>query len=124
MATSNKIPSDHLLQYSYVDVALDCFPNGGCTTTCEALWMGTPVVTLTGVGYVSRMSTAVLLGAGMPEWCASSVYEYIQIASNQADNLSSLRQNRSLWRNQLVDNPLGDSVSLMSSIEKILSMSC
>ncbi|PTT87665.1 transcriptional activator domain protein, partial [Pseudomonas sp. HMWF031] len=50
---------EHLQQYAQVDVALDCFPNGGCTTTCEALWMGVPVITLTGNHYVSRMSTAV-----------------------------------------------------------------
>ena len=45
-----------------MDVALDCFPNGGCTTTCEALWMGVPVITKIGRSYVSRMSTAVLYG--------------------------------------------------------------
>lgn len=118
-----KSPAEHLLQYSCVDVALDCFPNGGCTTTCEALWMGTPVVTLTGLGYVSRMSTAVLQGAGMSEWCASSVHEYIQIAANQADNLAFLRSNRSVWRHKLVNNPLGDSVSLMKEIEKTISLS-
>ena len=112
-----KSPEDHLRQYGLVDVALDCFPNGGCTTTCEALWMGTPVVTLTGNSYVSRMSTAVLHGADLNSWCASSIDEYIQIAANQADNLHWLRNNRSFWRNKVIDNPLGDSVSLMTSIE-------
>ena len=45
---------EHLQQYGQVDVALDCFPNEGCTTTCEALWMGVPVITLTGKHYVSQ----------------------------------------------------------------------
>ena len=54
---------DHLYQYSLFDIGLDPFPNGGCTTTCEALWMGVPVVTLSGSTYVSRMSTAVLNGS-------------------------------------------------------------
>ena len=62
----------HLIQYSEVDIALDCFPNGGCTTTCEALWMGVPVITKTGNSYVSRMSTAVLHGANLQGWCAGS----------------------------------------------------
>ena len=54
-------PWEHLQQYSKLDVALDPFPNGGCTTTCESLWMGVPVITLKGSHYVSRMSTAVLM---------------------------------------------------------------
>ena len=59
-----KGPSEHLYQYAHIDIALDPIPNGGCTTTCEALWMGVPTVTLAGANYVSRMSTAVLSGVG------------------------------------------------------------
>ena len=65
-------PEDHLQQYGLIDVALDPFPNGGCTTTCEALWMGVPVITLAGHHYVSRMSTAVLAGANLNEWITST----------------------------------------------------
>ena len=46
-------------------------PNGGCTTTCEALWMGAPVITKAGSSYVSRMSTAVLAGCGLHDWVAT-----------------------------------------------------
>ena len=111
-------PEEHLQQYSWVDVALDCFPNGGCTTTCEALWMGTPVITLTGSSYVSRMSTAVLHGAAMPEWCARSPQHYLQLAQQQAHRLSWLRQNRGHWRHQLQHNPLGDAADLMVHLEE------
>jgi len=110
-------PVEHLRQYGMVDVALDCFPNGGCTTTCEALWMGTPVVTLTGTSYVSRMSTAVLHGAGLAAWCADSPQHYLQLARSQADRLSWLRQNRAHWRHQLQINPLGDAADLMNQLE-------
>ena len=58
-----KGPVEHLHQYAHIDIALDPVPNGGCTTTCEALWMGVPTVTLLALTYVSRMSTAVL------KWC-------------------------------------------------------
>ena len=68
---------EHLEQYSYIDIALDCFPNGGCTTSCEALWMGVPVITLTGSSYVSRMSTAVLAGASLNQFCASDISDYL-----------------------------------------------
>lgn len=108
---------EHLRQYGLVDVALDCFPNGGCTTTCEAIWMGTPVITLTGRSYVSRMSTAVLHGAGMGEWCANSPQHYLQLARAQADRLSWLRQHRNYWRHQLQTHPLGDAADLMVHLE-------
>ena len=69
-------PAEHLQQYSKLDVTLDPFPNGGCTTTCESLWMGVPVITLKGSHYVSRMSTAVLAGAHLDEWIAESEDDY------------------------------------------------
>lgn len=110
-------PEEHLKQYAEMDVALDCFPNGGCTTTCEALWMGVPVITLTGSTYVSRMSTAVLHGAGLPHLCARNSQHYLQLALEQASNLTWLRQNRAQWRLALQSNPLGDARGLMFSLE-------
>lgn len=114
-------PEEHLNQYAQMDVALDCFPNGGCTTTCEALWMGVPVITLTGSSYVSRMSTAVLHGAALPNLCAESEQQYLELALEQAANLSWLRQNRSHWRDQLKSNPLGDAADLMHHLEASFS---
>ena len=108
---------DHLNQYAQIDIAIDCFPNGGCTTTCEALWMGVPVITLTGRSYVSRMSTAVLHGAGLPEWCVASPQAYLDLAIAQAGELSRLRQSRHQWRRQVQTNPLGDAAELMQHLE-------
>lgn len=110
-------PEEHLQQYGQMDVALDCFPNGGCTTTCEALWMGVPVITLTGSSYVSRMSTAVLHGAGLPELCAVNQEHYLQLAIEQANNLHWLRHHRGHWRYALKTNPLGDAADLMRHLE-------
>ena len=109
---------EHLQQYAQVDVALDCFPNGGCTTTCEALWMGVPVITLTGTHYVSRMSTAVLRGAGLADWCVESPAAYLALARQQADRLAELRANRDSWRHQVIHNPLGDAADLMRHLEQ------
>ena len=107
---------EHLRQYGLVDIALDPFPNGGCTTTCEALWMGVPVITLRGDHYVSRMSTAVLQGAGMPEWIAASESEYLALAQRAAAERSNLRQTRANWRLRLQRSPLGDAAGLNQAL--------
>lgn len=112
---------DHLLQYGQMDVALDCLPNGGCTTTCEALWMGVPVVTLCGDSYVSRMSTAVLRGAGLADWCANAESEYVSIAAAQVHRLAELRSQRGHWRQKVQRSELGDAAGLMSHLEQAFS---
>jgi len=111
-------PEQHLRQYRHIDIALDPFPNGGCTTTCEALWMGVPTVALCGRHYVSRMSTAVLHGAGLPEWVAPTTQAYVELACEQAAGLAQLRQGRDRWRTQLQGSPLGDAADLMRHLEQ------
>ncbi|HZZ20942.1 MAG TPA: tetratricopeptide repeat protein [Opitutaceae bacterium] len=68
---------EHLAQYQDVDVALDTFPYNGTTTTCEALWMGTPVVTLCGDRHASRVGASLLTAVGHPEWIARSWNDYV-----------------------------------------------
>jgi len=114
-------PAEHLLQYRHIDIALDPLPNGGCTTTCEALWMGVPVITLAGSSYVSRMSTAVLQGAGLNEWISASEQHYIELACAQADQLQALRCRRDHWRSQLQSSPLGNAADLMYHLEQAFS---
>ena len=109
-------PEDHLRQYSLIDIALDPFPNGGCTTTCEALWMGVPVITLCGSHYVSRMATAVLRGANLPEWVASNEQEYLQLGLKAARQLRAIRAGRKQLRAHLRASPLGDSADLAEQL--------
>ena len=116
-----KGPMEHLQKYGHFDIALDPIPTGGCTTTCEALWMGVPTITLAGSHYVSRMSTAVLTGASLPEWIASDQPGYIKLACEHAANLSHLRANRDHWRHQLQASPLGDAEDLMHHLEAAFS---
>jgi len=113
--------TEHLEQYRHIDIALDPIPNGGCTTTCEALWMGAPVITLEGSTYVSRMSTAVLRGAGLGDWVCGSEADYVRLAAAQACNLAQLRRNRDQWRRQVVASPLGDAADLMRHLEQAFS---
>ena len=66
----------------------------------ESLWMGVPVITLSGTSYVSRMSTAVLHGADLSDWCMKSQQEYLNFAVAQSQNLHWLRSHRDHWRNK------------------------
>lgn len=76
--------ADHLALYSQVDIALDTFPYHGTTTTCEALWMGVPLVTLLGDRHAARVSASLLTAVGHPEWIARSEDDYVRIAAELA----------------------------------------
>ncbi len=75
---------DHLACYHQVDLALDSFPYNGTTTTCEALWMGVPVVTLAGNHHVSRVGLALLTHIGLPELITRTEDGYLALAQELA----------------------------------------
>ena len=75
----------HLAAYNQMDIALDTFPYHGTTTTCEAIWMGVPVVTLAGQTHVSRVGVSLLSTVGLPELIAQSAEEYVSIASRACE---------------------------------------
>ncbi len=83
--------ASHMACYQNVDIALDPFPYGGTTTTCEALWMGRPVVTLAGDRHSSRVGASLLSAIGRTEWIARSPEEYVRIARGLAADRSLLR---------------------------------
>ena len=65
-------PEQMLAEFALVDIALDPIPYNGATTTCLALWMGVPVVSLAGEGYSSRMGASLLTALGQPDWVATT----------------------------------------------------
>ncbi|MEQ9379391.1 MAG: tetratricopeptide repeat protein [Pirellulales bacterium] len=71
-------PADYLRQYADIDIILDSFPHNGHTMTCEALWMGVPVVTLRGDRPAGRLSSSVLHSLGLFELVAATPEEYLQ----------------------------------------------
>jgi predicted O-linked N-acetylglucosamine transferase (SPINDLY family) len=86
---------EHLALYSRVDVGLDPFPYNGTTTTCEALWMGVPVVAFAGDRHGARVGVSLLNGVGLPELVGESHDRYIDIAAGLAADrgrLASLRR--------------------------------
>ncbi len=80
----------HLAMYAKVDVTLDPFPYHGTTTTCEALWMGRPVVTLAGDRHASRVGASLLTAVGHPEWIAETEADYVRIAAQLAADRARL----------------------------------
>jgi len=99
---------DHLAVYRRVDISLDTFPYHGTTTTCEALWMGVPVVTLMGDRHVARVSGSLLAAIGRPEWIAATADDYVRIAARLAANPAELAAVRAGLREQVKNSPLGD----------------
>ena len=74
--------SDYLKAYQEIDLILDTFPYPGGTTTCEALWMGVPTLTMAGKTLISRQGASIMSAVGYPEWIANTREDYIQKALN------------------------------------------
>jgi len=104
-------------QYGRIDIALDPFPWGGGTTTCDALWMGVPVVTLAGQTPVSRSGLSLVTSAGMPELAADSVDRYVEIAIELATNPADLAIRRQLIRQQMTGSRLMDLPRFVRQVE-------
>jgi predicted O-linked N-acetylglucosamine transferase (SPINDLY family) len=77
---------------------LDTFPYPGITTTCEALWMGVPTVTLLGQTMLSRQGGSLLTCVGLQDWVAESKQGYVDIAIRMAGDLSALQTLRAQLR--------------------------
>jgi predicted O-linked N-acetylglucosamine transferase (SPINDLY family) len=106
-----------MAKYNEVDVALDVFPYNGATTTCEALWMGVPVVTLAGATHVSRVGVSILNRAGLGELVAQSPDEYLEKARALAEDVERRRALRRELRARLSSSPLLDAVAFTQGIE-------
>jgi predicted O-linked N-acetylglucosamine transferase (SPINDLY family) len=107
----------HLACYGRVDIALDTFPYHGTTTTCEALWMGVPVVTLAGQTHVSRVGVSLLSNLGLTELIAASSEEYVNLAVYLAKDLPRLAHLRSTLRERMERSPLMDASGFAREIE-------
>ncbi len=109
--------ADHLRMYGRVDIALDTYPYHGTTTTCEALWMGVPVVTLAGDRHISRVGVSILRNMGLDNLIASGPDEYVEIAANLASDHERLIAMRSTLRQMMLSSQLMDEAKFARNIE-------
>ncbi len=110
--------SDHLKSYHLIDIALDSYPYNGATTTCEALWMGVPVVTLVGSRHVSRMGLSILSTVGLTQLIANTAEEYLEIGTHLANHPSELQQLRAGMREKMQRSPLLDAKRFTQQLEE------
>jgi predicted O-linked N-acetylglucosamine transferase (SPINDLY family) len=107
----------HLAAYGSCDVCLDGFPYAGTTTTCEALWMGAPVVSLLGQTHASRVGGSVLTSIGLGELCASTADGFVDIATNLAADPDRIREIRTNLRAMMLASRLMNPAGLTRAIE-------
>lgn len=111
-------PLEHLQEYSKVDIAFDTFPYHGTTTTCEALWMGTPVITLCGETHVSRVGVSLLQTVGCPELIARTADDYVEKAVELAFDSGRLEYLREELRGMMALSALMDWPGVTRELEE------
>ena len=102
----NLDPKNQYLTYHDIDIALDPFPLTGGTTSCDALWMGVPLVTQEGEIFSSRMGMGILQSMGKPEWIAQGADEYVAIAARLAEDHEALDRIRMSVRPLMESSPV------------------
>ena len=112
---------DHLATYAEIDIALDPFPYNGTTTSCEALWMGVPVVTLCGNRHAGRVGASLLTQVGLEKFISTDHNTYIETATAMALNIQGLSELRQSLRGRLAKSSLCDAAGFCRRMEKALT---
>jgi predicted O-linked N-acetylglucosamine transferase (SPINDLY family) len=116
----DRVPLEEYYQlFNRVDIALDTMPYSGGTTTCDALWMSVPVITLAGKHPVARSGASLLATAGFPDLIAQSSKAYVEMAVELARDASALADFRRGIREQMRRSPLMDEPKFVRELEQI-----
>jgi len=109
-----------LSEYHRIDLALDPFPYGGGLTTCEALWMGVPVITCPGETFASRHSLSHMSNIGLTETVARDLSHYVELAAQWASDLPRLAHLRAELRGRMARSPLCDGPHSAANLMHLL----
>ncbi len=117
--------AQYLAAYAEVDLVLDTFPATGGTTTCEALWMGVPTLTLcdaspTGQPMMRRQGASLLQAAGLHDWVAHDEADFVRLAVAKSAEVSALAQLRQRLRAQVQRSPLMDAPRFATALDAAL----
>jgi len=111
---------DHLTSYSLMDFSLDTFPYAGTTTTCEALFMGVPVITLQGNCHAANVGVSLLSQIeDQEQFIAKNIEEYINKATELANNAGKIQELRQSLRQKMLDSYLCNTTSFSKNVEEI-----
>jgi len=109
--------ADHYAMYNQVDIALDPFPYAGTTSTVEALWMGTPLVTLRGNSFISHSGESILRNVGLDDWIGETPSDYVERAVAFAADLPALSDLSKEVRERLLASPVCDAPRFARNLE-------
>ena len=109
--------SEHLRFYERVDIGLDPTPYNGTTTSCEALWMGVPIITLAGDRHAARVTASLLHQVGLGDLVGETLDEYIEIAKSLANDLPRMTEIRGQLRERMLASPLCDGPGHTKDVE-------
>ncbi|GFO65342.1 tetratricopeptide repeat protein [Geomonas paludis] len=112
---------EHLEQYQRVDIGLDTFPYNGTTTTCEALWMGVPVISLSGDRHCARTGASLLTNCGLADLVTRSEAAFVEMARQVARDRETLREFRAGARERMRRSPLLDAAGVTRELETVLA---
>jgi predicted O-linked N-acetylglucosamine transferase (SPINDLY family) len=111
---------DHMSYYNEIDISLDTFPLTGGTTTCEATWMGVPVVTLVGDAFHQRISYSALMQCGLEELCTFTQDEFVERALRLTGEREKLAMWRTGFRQIMQTSPLCDEPRFLYQFQEML----
>lgn len=109
-----------LADYQRIDIILDTFPYNGATSSIQALWMGVPVLTLSGDRFTARRGASILANVELNDWIAFDDDDMVAKSMNFAADTDYLMTLRTTLRQQLLASPLVDTISFARHFEAAL----